>query len=127
MFKKGGSLRKCRELKKRELSSELFPRIKHESIVSAKLICEASVTEGDELEVCVTGDHVEVFKLRNKIAFIPNMRLSLRNEIARSGGRVVGRVDHKMNLSKQLAIAIVSQEQQGGSDGSTTSKTLTSR
>ncbi len=123
MFKKGGSLKKCRERKKKELSEELLPRIEHESIVSAKLICDATVAEGDELEVCISGNQVDVFKLRNKIAFIPNMRNSLKNEIRESGGRAVGRVDHKMNKSKQLAIAIMSQVRSGGSDGPTTSKT----
>ncbi|GEM_PF-6876364 len=127
LFKKSGKLRKCRERKKKSLESELPPTVVHESLVSAKLICNTSVEEGDHLEVCVSGEQVEVFKSRNKIAFIPNMRTSLKDTIRRSGGRVVGRVDHKMTRSNQLAIAIMSNEQERTSDGQTSAKTASAR
>ena len=106
LFQKMGSLRKHRETRKKSLANELLNVYEMDWIVSAKLLCEAHLENGDEVEICVDRDSIEVFSDRNKIAFIPRINKSLKNRIQASGGRIVGRLDRHLKYSNQLDIAI---------------------
>ena len=106
LFKKIGSLRKSRERQKEKVQNELPECFQRNSIVSAKLLCDANIAVGEQVEICVEDDAVTVFKERNKIAFIPAMSSALKDRIRNAGGRILGRLDRKLSMSNQLDIAV---------------------